>query len=171
MTLTRRRFLTNTAAAGAALGAGLVPACSRPPGMGSPGSSSSAAGYGGATCAKYIRYFDPEVNVTLVEMRARYHTCPFSNTVLGGLRRISSTAVDYTGLKNDYGVDVVHAEARTIDPEKRVVTLADGSTLPYQRLVVSRGSVFSGITFSPATMKLPVRSCPMPGMAWNSLRC
>ena len=142
MTLTRRRFLTNTAAAGAALGAGLVPACSRPPGKGSPRVIVIGGGYGGATCAKYIRYFDPEVNVTLVEMRARYHTCPFSNTVLGGLRRISSTAVDYTGLKNDYGVDVVHAEARTIDPEKRVVTLADGSTLSYQRLVVSPGISF-----------------------------
>ena len=142
MTLTRRRFLANTAAAGAALGAGVVPACARPPGKGAPRVVVIGGGYGGATCARYIRYFDPEVNVTLVEMRARYQTCPFSNAVLGGIEEQASTILDYAALKDNYGVDVVHAEATAIDPDKRVVTLAHGNTLPYQRLVISPGISF-----------------------------
>ncbi len=142
MPLSRRRFLANTAAAGAALGAGVVPACARPPGKGAPRVVVIGGGYGGATCARYIRYFDPGVNVKLVEMRTRYQTCPFSNAVLGGIEEQASTILDYTALKHNYGVDIVHAEATAIDPDKRVVTLADGSALPYRRLVISPGISF-----------------------------
>ena len=42
-------------------------------------------GFGGATCAKYLRRFDPGIEVTLVEGSRTYVTCPFSNAVLGGL--------------------------------------------------------------------------------------
>ena len=140
MSVSRRRFLANTA--GAALGAGVVTSCARPPGKGAPRVVVIGGGYGGATCARYIRYFDPDVNVTLVERRTHYQTCPFSNAVLGGIEAQASTIRDYAALKNNYGVDVVHAEATAIDPEQRVVTLADGSALPYQRLVISPGISF-----------------------------
>lgn len=142
MALSRRRFLANTAAAGAALGAGVVPSCARPPGKGAPEVVVIGGGYGGATCARYLRYFDPDVKVTLVEMRARYRTCPFSNAVLGGIEEEASTLLDYAALKDNYGVDIVHAEATAIDPEKHTVTLADGSALPYRRLVISPGISF-----------------------------
>ncbi len=169
MSLYRRRFLANTA--GAALGAGVVTSCARGPGKGAPRVVVIGGGYGGATCARYIRYFDPDVNVTLVEMRTHYQTCPFSNAVLGGIEAQASTIRDYAALKNNYGVDVVHAEARTIDPEKRVVTLADGSVLPYQRLVISPGisflweHIFSGYDEAASS------TMPMPGTAVSSLPC
>ncbi|HKH20263.1 MAG TPA: FAD-dependent oxidoreductase, partial [Gammaproteobacteria bacterium] len=43
-------------------------------------------GFGGATVAKYIREFDPWIEVTLVEPNSTYFTCPASNWVLAGLR-------------------------------------------------------------------------------------
>ena len=141
---TRRQFLSGIIKTGAvtALGGALIPACSQPPGKGSPQVVVIGGGYGGATCAKYIRYFDPDVNVTLVEMRTHYQTCPFSNAVLGGIEEEVSTILDYAGLKQNYGVNVVHAAATAIDPDKQVVTLADGSALPYTRLVISPGISF-----------------------------
>lgn len=142
MALGRRRFLSGALTTGAALGGGLTPACSRPPGKGAPRVAVIGGGYGGATCAKYIRHFDPDIDVTLVEAGLRYHTCPFGNAVLGGLRDPASLSVDYDSLKSKYGVRVIHARASGIDPEKRIVTLADGARLPYRRLVVSPGISF-----------------------------
>ena len=141
MPVTRRRFLADVVTTGAALGAGILPACARPPGKGAPRVVVIGGGYGGATCARYIRYFDPDVDVTLVEARSRYYTCPFSNAVLGGLRDPASLSLDYDVLKT-HGINIIHARARAIHPEKRVVTLANGTTLPYQRLVISPGVSF-----------------------------
>ena len=42
-------------------------------------------GFGGASCAKYLRRLAPGIEVTLVERNASFITCPFSNAVLGGL--------------------------------------------------------------------------------------
>ena len=143
MPLTRRHFLANTLTAGAAtLGGGLLPACSRPPGKGAPRVVVIGGGYGGATCARYIRHLDPDIDVTLVEADTRYFTCPFSNAVLGDLQEMSSISLGYGNLEKQYGVNVIHARASAIDPEKHTVTLADGATLPYRRLVISPGISF-----------------------------
>ena len=142
MALTRRRFLAGASMAGAALGAGLLPACSRPPGKGAPRVVVIGGGYGGATCARYLRYFDPDIHVTLVEARPRYFTCPFSNAVLGGLRAEESISLGYEELKNRYGINVIHARASAIHPQQRLIKLADRTILPYQRLVLSPGIRF-----------------------------
>ena len=142
MSQTRRGFLAGALTAGAAIGGGVLPACSRPPGRGAPRVVIIGGGYGGATCAKYIRYFDPDIDVTLVEAGSRYVTCPFSNAVLGGLREAETISLGYDNLRNNYGVNVIHARASAIHPEKRTVTLADGTTLPCTRLVISPGISF-----------------------------
>ena len=138
----RRRFISGALTAGAAaVGGGLLPACSRPPGRGAPRVVVIGGGYGGATTARYIRRLDPDIDVTLVEAGTRYYTCPFSNAVLGGLREVSSISLGYDDLKT-HGVNVIHARASAIHPEQRLVTLSDGSTLPYRRLVISPGISF-----------------------------
>jgi sulfide dehydrogenase [flavocytochrome c] flavoprotein subunit len=96
-------------------------------------------GFGGATCAKYIRRTDPTIEVTLVEPRHQFVTCPFSNMVIAGLRDMASVTHGYDGLQQHHGVRVVHATATAIDPQGRRVTLDDGSTLAYERLVLAPG--------------------------------
>jgi sulfide dehydrogenase [flavocytochrome c] flavoprotein chain len=96
-------------------------------------------GFGGATCAKYIRRADPTIEVTLVEPRHQFVTCPFSNMVIAGLRDMASVTHGYDGLQQHHGVRVVHATATAIDPQGRRVTLDDGSTLAYERLVLAPG--------------------------------
>jgi len=56
-------------------------------------------GPGGATCARYLRIFDPGIEVTLIEPNKHYHTCFMSNEVLGGKRTIEQIRFGYDGLR------------------------------------------------------------------------
>ncbi len=98
-------------------------------------------GFGGATCAKYLRRYDAEIGITLVEASPQYVTCPASNWVLGGLRSMTDITHGYDGLKA-HAIDVVTARVQGIDPGKRRVTLDNGDTLVYDRLVVAPGIDF-----------------------------
>jgi sulfide dehydrogenase [flavocytochrome c] flavoprotein subunit len=96
------------------------------------------AGYSGATAAKYIRLWAPDIDVTLIERNAEFISCPLSNLVLGGSRTLSELTVNYGGLQK-YGVKVVHGDAVAIDPVKREVHLASGAVFGYDRLIVAPG--------------------------------
>ena len=138
----RRDFLQAAAAAGAA---SAVAGCAT---MGASGPSIGkvvvvGGGYGGATAAKYIRsWSDGRIDVTLVETNAAFVSCPLSNLVLGGSRTIASLTVPYDNLARRHGVRVVRDTATAVDADKRVVRLASGATLPYDRLVLSPGIDF-----------------------------
>jgi NADPH-dependent 2,4-dienoyl-CoA reductase/sulfur reductase-like enzyme len=99
-------------------------------------------GYGGATAAKYIRLWAPDIEVVLVEREAAFVSCPLSNLVLGGSKQIEELTTGYDTLQRKYGVKVVHDEALAIDADKRTVRLARGDTLRYDRLIVSPGVDF-----------------------------
>jgi sulfide dehydrogenase [flavocytochrome c] flavoprotein chain len=96
------------------------------------------AGYSGATCAKYIRRWAPDIDVTLVERTSEFISCPLSNLVLGGSRTLSSLTLSYESLRK-HGVKLVLGEAAAIDAAARTVRLADGATLNYDRLVIAPG--------------------------------
>jgi NADPH-dependent 2,4-dienoyl-CoA reductase/sulfur reductase-like enzyme len=98
-------------------------------------------GFGGATCARYLKRADPDIRATLVEPAPSFVTCPFSNAVLGGLRDLASITFDYAQVQ-PHGVEVVQDSAASLDPDARSVTLASGRTLPYDRLVLSPGIGF-----------------------------
>ncbi len=99
-------------------------------------------GYGGATAAKYLRIWsEGRIDVTLVEPSIAFISCPISNLVIGGSRKIDQITVPYSGLAK-YGVKVVRDSATAIDADKRQVRLAGGSTLDYDRLVLSPGIEF-----------------------------
>ncbi len=96
-------------------------------------------GFGGATAAKYLKRNDPNLEVTLVEPARRFYTCPFTNLYFAGLRDFESVGHDYTDLQRNYGVKVVHATAQDVDANAHTVRLDNGSTLRYDRLVLSPG--------------------------------
>ncbi len=95
-------------------------------------------GYGGATAAKYIRMWSPDIAVTLVEPNKQFVSCPLSNRVLAGVWQMSDITSGYDGLPRR-GVRLIHQTAVAVDPVKQVVTLADGQLLEYDRLVVAPG--------------------------------
>lgn len=95
-------------------------------------------GFGGASAARFARDHHPELDVTLIERSRRFVTCPYGNLVLAGRRRLEEITFGYEQLAAR-GVRVVHAEAAGVDADARQVRLADGSRVPYDRLVVSPG--------------------------------
>lgn len=95
-------------------------------------------GFGGATAARYLKQFAPKLSVVLVEQNRVFHTCPFSNLVLGGLRQIDDIAHGYGGLAAR-GVEVVHQRALSLDPAKHTVRLADDSVIGFRKAILSPG--------------------------------
>jgi NADPH-dependent 2,4-dienoyl-CoA reductase/sulfur reductase-like enzyme len=142
MSMQRRDFLKAGFAAAAAAG---LAGCA-----GMPGGASKArvvvvgGGYGGATAAKYIRLFDPSIEVVLVEPNEAFVSCPISNLVLGGFKTMADITTPYTGLATNHGVQVVRDMATAIDVDKKQVRLAKGDALSYDRVIVSPGVDFIG---------------------------
>jgi sulfide dehydrogenase [flavocytochrome c] flavoprotein chain len=76
--------------------------------------------------------------VTLIEPNRIFTACPFSNEVIAGLRDIEAQQFSYDRMIAE-GVTVVAQAAVKIDPRTRVVGLADGQSLGYDRLVLAPG--------------------------------
>jgi sulfite dehydrogenase len=129
----RRDFLKLAGAASLASCASVTPSKARVVVVG--------GGYGGATAAKYIRLWDPAIDVVLVERDAQFISCPMSNLVLGGFTGMQDISRGYEGLRRR-GVQVLRDEVTAIDPAKRALRLASGADLGYERLVVSPGVDF-----------------------------
>jgi len=99
-------------------------------------------GFGGATAAKYLKRFDNNIDVTLVEKKQTYMTCPGSNWYLAGLIDAETITQNYDALKNKHGVRVIHDTVTGISAGNKEVTLAGGSVLGYDKLIVSPGIDF-----------------------------
>ncbi|MBN4080067.1 FAD-dependent oxidoreductase [Beggiatoa alba] len=99
-------------------------------------------GFGGSTCAKYIHRYAPNIQITLIEQNKKFITCPFSNTVIGGLRDIDKLTYNYDNLRNKHQIQVVHDVVTGIDPVSKKVHLKNGKQVDYDRLVVSPGIDF-----------------------------
>jgi NADPH-dependent 2,4-dienoyl-CoA reductase/sulfur reductase-like enzyme len=80
--------------------------------------------------------------VTLVEANKVFTACPFSNEVVAGLREIEAQQFGYEKIAAE-GVSVLTQAATKVDAAARSVVLADGSSLAYERLVLSPGIDFN----------------------------
>jgi sulfide dehydrogenase [flavocytochrome c] flavoprotein subunit len=99
-------------------------------------------GFGGATAAKYLRLWDPAIEVVLVERANLFTSCPMSNLVLAGFTAMDDIRQGYDGLKR-LGVQVVNDEVTAVDAAKKRVRLERGGDLAYDRLIVSPGIDFT----------------------------
>ncbi len=138
--ISRRNFIKLS---GGAVAAGTLVGCAG--GMGRSGGGGKVVvvggGPGGATAAKYLRMFDPSIEVTLIEANAKYYTCFMSNEVLGGDRNLDSITFGYDGLRR-HGVRVVHDTVTQIDAAARKIVTKSGATFSYDRAIVSPGIDF-----------------------------
>lgn len=143
MTMNRRSFIKLM---GAATGVGL---------SGAPFISSAAeimpkkgrrvvvvgGGYGGTIVAKYIRMNDPSIEVVLIDRDKTFISCPFSNLVIGGSRKLDENKITREGLASNHGVKLVYDEVTAVDTAAKKVVLT-GGTISYDRLVLSPGIDF-----------------------------
>ncbi|HMN91754.1 MAG TPA: NAD(P)/FAD-dependent oxidoreductase [Hydrogenophaga sp.] len=138
----RRQFVQTFGAGSAVAGLGLLTGCA------AIGGASGkvvvvGGGYGGATAAKYVRMFsDYGIEVTLIEPSPAFVSCPISNLVIHGSKTIADVTTPYDNLTRRHGVKVVRDMVASIDPEKRMVKLAGGGEVAYDRLIVSPGIDF-----------------------------
>jgi len=102
-------------------------------------------GFGGATVAKYLRMWGGNVDVTLIDPRAAHVAGILSNLVVTGEMTLSDISFGYAALSSQHGVRVMQDRVIDVDPVSRTVRLAGGSTLPYDRLVLSPGIDFMPI--------------------------
>jgi sulfite dehydrogenase len=136
--VSRRRLL----GAGAALGGLALAGCATSTGGPSLGRVVVVGGgFGGSTAARYLKMWQPNIDVTLVERNATFVSCPISNLVIGGYRQIGDITRGYDGLKA-MGIKVVQGEVTAIDASAKKVRLAGGGEIAYDRLIVSPGIDF-----------------------------
>jgi len=98
-------------------------------------------GFAGATCARELHRAELRLAVTLVEENPIYTACPFSNSVIAGLRDIAAQRFGYEAVHAE-GVAVVQDGAKAVDPRRRLISLSSGATLDYDRLVLAPGIDF-----------------------------
>jgi sulfide dehydrogenase [flavocytochrome c] flavoprotein chain len=99
-------------------------------------------GFGGAACARALKRLDAKVQVTLLEPNRIFTACPFSNEVIAGLRQLEAQQFGYEKIAAD-GIGVIAQAATKIDAAAHSVALADGTSLGYDRLVLSPGIDFN----------------------------
>ncbi len=134
--LTRRNFM-----AGAA-GLSAVAACFPRPAHARAKAKVVIVG-GGAGGMSVLRALaaqaDGRLEITLVEPQRTITTCYYSNLHLGGVQAIESLQFGFQDIAAMPGVTLAHDAAAAVDRGKRVVWLAGGAVLPYDRLVLSPG--------------------------------
>jgi NADPH-dependent 2,4-dienoyl-CoA reductase/sulfur reductase-like enzyme len=139
----RRQFVQGAGVAGSLGALGLVSGCATTGSANGPKVVVVGGGYGGATAAKYVRMWsDYGIDVTLVEPNSSFVSCPISNLVIGGSKTMADITTPYDNLVRRHGVRMVQDMVTRIDPEKKVVMLAGGGELPYDRLILSPGVDF-----------------------------
>ena len=145
--LSRRRFNAGLRSLGAgALAAGVLGLDALAAPAVTTASSSArivlvGGGFGGATCARFLKRLLPGATVTLVEPSATYVACPFSNLVVVGLRPLEAQVFGHDALARE-GIVVLRDSATDVDTQARTVTLAQGGRVPYDRLVLAPGIDF-----------------------------
>lgn len=155
----RREFI-KAAGALSAVGAVGLSGCATIGGSAKPKVVVVGGGWGGTTVAKYIAMWsNGGIDVTLVERNDVFISCPISNLVVGGSKDMAFITTPYSGL-DKYGIRRIRGEVTGFDPSAKVVSLADGTKLPYDRLVLSPGIDFMyetlpGLATGEAKMRVP----------------
>lgn len=99
-------------------------------------------GTGGCTAAKYLKLANPSLRVTVIEPHEQLFRCWGSNEVLTGHIPMDDIAVTHDVLRSRYGIEFVYDRVVSNDPVAKTVTLSQGDTLHYDKMIVSPGIDF-----------------------------
>ena len=168
MTIDRRNFIKLLSAGAGVAGASALPMAARAAEI-MPKKGKRVvvigAGYGGTIAAKYIRMMDPTIEVVLIERNKSFVSCPFSNLVIGGERKMADITIkSYDALAKNFKIQMVYDEVTAIDGEKKEVIVSKGS-IKYDRLVVSPGIDFR---FEEIEGYDPVKTPEIMPHAWKA---
>lgn len=97
-------------------------------------------GFAGLSCAKQLKSLNPNLDVTIIEKRANFSSCPFSNAWLGEIRNISYEDLnyDYNSAIEKYGYNFINATISDINKDTKIITTEQGN-IEYEYLVMAVG--------------------------------
>lgn len=100
-------------------------------------------GFSGATCAKYLKLWGgTSVDVTIIEPNATYVSPILSNLVLNGQKTTTNLSFTYNSHQSKYGINMIHSSVTGVNKDAQNITLANGQTIQYERLVLAPGIDF-----------------------------
>jgi NADH dehydrogenase FAD-containing subunit len=97
-------------------------------------------GFGGLTTAKYLKQFNPDLEVVVIEKNTHFLSCPYSNLWLGEVDNVSlaDLSFDYLSASTNFGYEFVNETIVDIDRKKQLI-LTSGETYKYDYLVIASG--------------------------------
>ena len=97
-------------------------------------------GFGGLTAAKYLKQFNPQLEILLIEKNTHFVSCPYSNVWLGGIDNVSldDLSFDYLSSSTKYGYEYINETISDINRQKQTVTTND-KIYKYDYLMLSPG--------------------------------
>lgn len=98
------------------------------------------AGFAGLSCAKQLKALNPDLDVTVIERRMNFSSCPFSNAWLGDIQDISYEDLNYeynTAIEK-YKYNFLNATIHNIDIENKIIN-TDQADVKYDYLVMAVG--------------------------------
>ncbi|MBL6946266.1 MAG: NAD(P)/FAD-dependent oxidoreductase [Rhodospirillales bacterium] len=115
------------------------------------------AGPAGVIAAETLRKTDPSGEVVLLgdEPEPPYSRMALPYYLVGTIEEPGTYLRKSETYFDDLGVELRHGRAESVDAGGRIIKLADGGTLPYDRLLVATGS---------STVKPPVDGIDLPGV-------
>ncbi len=96
-------------------------------------------GVGGATAAKYLKLFNPQLRVTVIEKNPVYIRPYGSSEVLNQHAKFEDLFVTYDKLKNDHGIEFIFDTVTGMDPKLQQVFTLGKQKIRYDKLIVSPG--------------------------------
>ncbi|CAA6823037.1 MAG: Unknown protein [uncultured Sulfurovum sp.] len=135
-------------------------------------------GWGGLTMAKELRKQDKTLEVTVIEKKDIFMSCPVSNLYLGGLESMTLAQLthDYYEPAQAHGYNFHQGEVTAIDRKAKKVTTTTGE-IAYDILVLSPGIAYDYEkqfpTWNAAKINAVAHACPaalMPGSEHLALK-
>ncbi|CAA6801474.1 MAG: Sulfide dehydrogenase [flavocytochrome C] flavoprotein chain precursor (EC [uncultured Sulfurovum sp.] len=135
-------------------------------------------GWGGLTMAKELRKLDKSLDVTLVEKKDIFMSCPVSNLYLGGLESMTLAQLthDFYAPAKTHGYTFIQGEVTEINRASKYINTTSGA-LSYDILVLSPGIAYDYEkqfpTWDSAKISQVAHACPaalMPGSEHLALK-
>lgn len=96
------------------------------------------AGVGGATAAKYLKLFNENLDVTLIDRNPHFIRHYGSSELVTGAVTMADLTVSYKTLADRYGIRVVQDTITGLDADRRLV-VGERGRYAYDKLIVSPG--------------------------------
>jgi len=100
-------------------------------------------GFGGATVAKYIKKYNKDIKVSLIESSKIYTTMPKGNCYISQIIKMQNLMQNYTKLQKEYGITLINERVEELNTLKKTVVLENGKKIFYDKVILSTGIDFS----------------------------